>query len=127
MWFTGMKRKVDCLVKVMRLDGTIIPTSSHTTEDQSESLICLIEGVVQDQDCHKFPHDHQYNQGGTRTVMLDENDEDEGHQVETKICFLTRGAFLLQAVALDSFSHHHLDHDPHSPLGTSEVIHLVVS
>ncbi|KAA1084064.1 hypothetical protein PGT21_016244 [Puccinia graminis f. sp. tritici] len=124
---SGMKKKVDCLVKVMRLDGTIIPTSSHTIEDQSESLIYLIEGVVQDQDCHEFSHEHQWNQGGTRTVMLDENDEDEGHQVEMKICFLTQGAFLLQAVALDSFPHQHLDHHPHSPLGTSEVIHLVVS
>ena len=126
-----MKRKVDCLVKVMRLDGTIIESTSHTTGDESESPIYLIEGVAQDQDRHDDPlpappPHHQDNYGGSRTVMLGENDaNDDGHLlVEMKMCFLTRGAFLLQAVALDAFSPgHHRDY----PLGTSDTIHLVIS
>ncbi|WAR58074.1 hypothetical protein PtB15_5B306 [Puccinia triticina] len=128
---SGMKRKVDCLVKVMRLDGTIIESTSHTTGDESESPIYLIEGVAQDQDRHDDPlpappPHHQDNYGGSRTVMLGENDaNDDGHLlVEMKMCFLTRGAFLLQAVALDAFSPgHHRDY----PLGTSDTIHLVIS
>jgi len=145
---SGMKRKIDCLVKVMRLDGTVIPSKKNISRgretnageegDNNESLVYLIEGVVQDQDGPEVPHRHGHhlNHGGTRTVMLGsgEEDDDFGHddheqQIWIKICFLTRGAFVLQGVAIDSFSDNDDDDDDHHPassLGTSDPTHVVV-
>ncbi|KNZ56000.1 hypothetical protein VP01_2524g3 [Puccinia sorghi] len=141
---SGMKRKIDCLMKVMRLDGTVIPSENNISRgrktnageegDNSESPVYLIEGVVQDQYGPEVPHrpGHHLNHGGTRTVMLGSGEEDDefGHddheqQIWMKICFLTRGAFVLQGVALDTFSDDDDDH-PASSLGTSDPIHVVV-
>jgi hypothetical protein len=154
-----MKRKVDCVVKVMGLDGAVIIPSPSSTRgrtsehpDESGSLVYLVEGLVKEhQDGATGPSDHHRHGGyaGKRTVMLaadddddddddddgDGNDEDEsgGRQhVQIQICFLTRGAFLIQALALDSslsprHTHQHDDGPGSSSLGASDLVHVVVS
>ncbi|PLW08658.1 hypothetical protein PCANC_25034 [Puccinia coronata f. sp. avenae] len=156
---SGMKRKVDCVVKVMGLDGAVIIPSPSSTRgrtsehpDESGSLVYLVEGLVKEhQDGATGPSDHHRHGGyaGKRTVMLaadddddddddddgDGNDEDEsgGRQhVQIQICFLTRGAFLIQALALDSslsprHTHQHDDGPGSSSLGASDLVHVVVS
>ncbi|KAH9458183.1 hypothetical protein MJO28_005250 [Puccinia striiformis f. sp. tritici] len=124
---SGMKRKIDCMVKVMGLDGKIIPSSSSTSipypesEEMGESSlssIYLIEGLLQDQ-----PNQSQY--GGIQRVTLDENYD--LHTIEFKICFLSRGQFLIQALVFDALQS--LSSTPSSSdnLGYSEPVHLIVS